>query len=221
MATKGKRKTTSKRKGKVRRGRPLGSKNKPKRMGATAAAPAIESGFPAGAAASLDILPAANRPGTDAQRTEAANAATKAVQSMLESGKIAANQYKETYNSVFATIYGSMVGVNGNGAAVAPVTVGPALSERGFVLRDKTNPAIDPKESVRRDSIVCLHDGKAFKSLKRHLKTMYGQTPDEYRVAFGLPADYPMTAPNYSKARSAIAKKLGLGKKKGRGRNGK
>ncbi|VXC51038.1 conserved hypothetical protein [Bosea sp. 125] len=63
------------------------------------------------------------------------------------------------------------------------------------------------------DAITCLEDGKKFKSLKRHLNTFYGLTPEQYRVKWGLPADYPMVAPAYAEARSALAKSMGLGRK--------
>ncbi|MDX8535313.1 MucR family transcriptional regulator [Mesorhizobium sp. VK25A] len=74
-------------------------------------------------------------------------------------------------------------------------------------------PAVPIKKSVTPDYIISLEDGKKFKSLKRHLSTHYGLTPDEYRAKWGLPADYPMVAPNYAAARSALAKTLGLGRK--------
>lgn len=74
-------------------------------------------------------------------------------------------------------------------------------------------PAVPIKKSVTPDYIVSLEDGKKFKSLKRHLSTQYGLTPDEYRAKWGLPADYPMVAPNYAAARSALAKTMGLGRK--------
>ena len=73
-------------------------------------------------------------------------------------------------------------------------------------------PAISPRRSVRADHIVCLEDGKKFKSLKRHLATAHGTTPDQYRAKWGLAADYPMVAPEYAATRSAMAKKLGLGR---------
>jgi len=75
-------------------------------------------------------------------------------------------------------------------------------------------PAVPIKKSVHPDYIVCLEDGKQLKMLKRHLKTSYGLTPDDYRTKWGLPADYPMVAPNYAKARSALAMEIGLGKRK-------
>ncbi len=77
-------------------------------------------------------------------------------------------------------------------------------------------PAVNPKKSVFPDHIVCLEDGKKFKSLKRHLRTHYDLSPEEYREKWGLPADYPMVAPNYAAARSALAKKMGLGQQRRR-----
>ncbi|GAA4113188.1 MucR family transcriptional regulator [Aminobacter aganoensis] len=74
-------------------------------------------------------------------------------------------------------------------------------------------PAVNPKRSILPDYIICLEDGKKFKSLKRHLAVHFGLTPEEYRAKWGLPADYPMVAPNYAAARSALAKTLGLGRK--------
>ena len=77
-------------------------------------------------------------------------------------------------------------------------------------------PAVNPKKSVFPDYIVCLEDGKKFKSLKRHLRTHYDLSPEEYRDKWGLPSDYPMVAPNYAAARSALAKKMGLGQQRRR-----
>lgn len=78
-------------------------------------------------------------------------------------------------------------------------------------------PAVDPKRSVKPDHIICLEDGKRFKSLKRHLGAQHGMTPDEYRRKWDLPRDYPMVAPNYASARSELARSIGLGRQ-GRGR---
>src|SRR6201991_577984 len=75
-------------------------------------------------------------------------------------------------------------------------------------------PAVSIKKSVTPEYLVCLEDGKKFKSLKRHLRTQYNMTPEQYRDKWGLPADYPMVAPNYAVARSQLAKKMGLGQQK-------
>lgn len=77
-------------------------------------------------------------------------------------------------------------------------------------------PAVPVKKSVSGDYIICLEDGKKFKSLKRHLRSHYGLSPKEYRAKWNLPLDYPMVAPNYAAARSVLAKKMGLGKKTSR-----
>lgn len=77
--------------------------------------------------------------------------------------------------------------------------------------REEPKPAVSVKRSVMPDYIICLEDGKKFKSLKRHLRTHYNLTPEEYREKWGLPHDYPMVAPNYARARSELAKKMGLG----------
>ena len=72
-------------------------------------------------------------------------------------------------------------------------------------------PAVSVKKSITPDYLICLEDGRRFKSLKRHLRTKYDMSPDEYRTKWGLPRDYPMVAPNYAKARSELAKQMGLG----------
>ena len=84
-------------------------------------------------------------------------------------------------------------------------------SEGGLVTTQK--PMVPIKKSVTPEYIVCLEDGKKLKMLKRHLRTAYRMTPDEYRAKWGLPADYPMVAPNYAQQRSAFAKRIGLGRK--------
>jgi predicted transcriptional regulator len=78
---------------------------------------------------------------------------------------------------------------------------------------DKPQPAVPVKKSVFADHIVCLEDGKKLKMLKRHLKTAYDMTPEQYRERWGLPQDYPMVAPSYARHRSSLAKKIGLGTK--------
>ena len=77
----------------------------------------------------------------------------------------------------------------------------------------KQKPAVTVKRSITADYLICLEDGKKLKMLKRHLRTSYGLTPEEYRTKWGLSSDYPMVAPNYAKQRSAFAKKIGLGKR--------
>lgn len=77
-------------------------------------------------------------------------------------------------------------------------------------------PAVPPKKSIFDDHLVCLEDGKKFKSLKRHLRSHYNLTPAQYREKWGLPADYPMVAPSYAKARSRLARQMGLGQQRGK-----
>ena len=81
------------------------------------------------------------------------------------------------------------------------------------VIPEKREPAVSVRASVKPDYIVCLEDGKKLKMLKRHLMTHYNMTPEEYRVRWNLPADYPMVAPNYAEKRRELAKKIGLGRK--------
>ena len=82
------------------------------------------------------------------------------------------------------------------------------------VVEEVLKPAIPVKKSVTPEFIVCLEDGLKFKSLKRHLRTKYNMTPEEYRAKWGLPNDYPMVAPSYAEARSNLAKKMGLGQQR-------
>ena len=92
-------------------------------------------------------------------------------------------------------------------AALSKVATGPTEQPAG----EQQQPAVPIKKSVQPDFIVCLEDGKKFKSLKRHLRTVYDLTPEQYRSKWGLPAGYPMVAPNYAAARSELAKQMGLG----------
>ncbi|HEX6001805.1 MAG TPA: MucR family transcriptional regulator [Hyphomicrobiaceae bacterium] len=82
------------------------------------------------------------------------------------------------------------------------------------VEREELKPAVAPKKSIHDDYIICLEDGKKFKSLKRHLRTHYNLSPEEYREKWGLAHDYPMVAPRYAAARSQLAKQMGLGTRK-------
>ncbi len=89
---------------------------------------------------------------------------------------------------------------------------------QGATAAEPPKPAVPVKRSVTPEYIVCLEDGLKFKSLKRHLRTRYNLTPDQYREKFGLPPDYPMVAPNYAAARSKLAKDMGLGQQRRRRR---
>ena len=113
--------------------------------------------------------------------------------------------------------------VSNNSVAISDLAilinnVHAALSNLGEkpVEEEKPVPAVSIRASVKPDHIVCLEDGKKLKMLRRHLMTHYGMTPDDYRAKWGLPADYPMVAPNYAERRRALAKEIGLGTK-GRG----
>ena len=88
-----------------------------------------------------------------------------------------------------------------------------ASTATGLPIREELRPAVPVKKSVTPEYIVCLEDGKKFKSLKRHLRTHYDLSPEDYREKWGLPHDYPMVAPNYAIRRSELARKHGLGRK--------
>ncbi|MEE8246637.1 MAG: MucR family transcriptional regulator [Alphaproteobacteria bacterium] len=91
-----------------------------------------------------------------------------------------------------------------------------AVGVPAAALIERPQPAVPIKKSVTPDYIICLEDGKKLKMLKRHLKTRYGMSPDEYRERWGLAADYPMVAPNYAEQRRELAKKIGLGTRRRR-----
>jgi predicted transcriptional regulator len=118
----------------------------------------------------------------------------------VSNNSLAAAQLPE----IIRTIHASLVGLQSAGASAEPPT-----------------PAVPIKKSVHDDYIVCLEDGKKLKMLKRHLRTAYGLTPEEYRQKWGLAPDYPMVAPNYAAQRSAFAKKIGLGRTGGRRKRGR
>ena len=89
-------------------------------------------------------------------------------------------------------------------------------SGRGETPAEPAKPAVSVKKSMTADYLICLEDGKRFKSLKRHLRAQYNMTPEQYRDKWKLPADYPMVAPNYAVARSQLAKNMGLGQQRRR-----
>ena len=117
--------------------------------------------------------------------------------------------------------------VSNNSVAMADV---PALIEHVFgtlsklgtepaeEAKEKLKPAVPIRRSITPDYIICLEDGKKLKMLKRHLRTAYDMSPEEYREKWSLPADYPMVAPNYAAQRRTLAKKIGLGTKRTRGK---
>ena len=102
------------------------------------------------------------------------------------------------------------------GASAGSPAFSSACNNSAAPERQELRPAVAVKNSVKPDYIICLEDGKKFKSLKRHLRTHYNLSPEEYREKWGLPHDYPMVAPNYAAARSELAKKMGLGTRRER-----
>ncbi len=105
----------------------------------------------------------------------------------------------EALPALIRSVYAALAGVDGTGGTTAAA--------------EKPRPAVPIGKSVFPDYLVCLEDGKKLTMLRRHLKTSYGLTPEQYRARWGLPAHYPMVAPNYAARRSAIAKEQGLGRK--------
>jgi len=116
------------------------------------------------------------------------------VSSHVANNSVAVNDLPQLIQNVFSTLSGL------GGAAKLPEV--------------KQEPAVAIRNSIKPDYIVCLEDGKKLKMLKRHLMTSYGMTPDDYRAKWGLPADYPMVAPNYAESRRQLAKSIGLGTKR-------
>ncbi len=96
------------------------------------------------------------------------------------------------------------------------VALSRVSGKSGDAQSEPLKPAVSLKKSITPEYIVCLEDGKKFKSLKRHLRTQYDMTPEQYREKWGLSADYPMVAPNYAAARSQLAKQMGLGQQRRR-----
>ena len=122
-----------------------------------------------------------------------------------------------------ASIVSAYVSNNSVPTAELPALIGQVHSAltrvssgHGEVPLEPPKPAVSVKKSITPDYIVCLEDGKKFKSLKRHLRTQYSMTPEQYRDKWSLPADYPMVAPNYAIARSQLAKQMGLGQQRRR-----
>ena len=122
-----------------------------------------------------------------------------------------------------ATIVSAYVSNNPTPASELPALIGQIHAALLRVSTGRAEPPLEPakpavpvKKSMTADYLICLEDGKRFKSLKRHLRTQYGMTPEQYRDKWGLPPDYPMVAPNYAVARSQLAKKMGLGQQRRR-----
>jgi len=132
--------------------------------------------------------------GVKASRDDVLRMAVDVVAAYVSNNQISSGQISEVINSV----YGSLMGLDGT-----PLDDASELPK----------PAVSIRKSVTPDYIVCLEDGKKLKMLKRHLRTTYNLTPEEYRTKWALPPDYPMVAPNYAKQRSQFAKDIGLGRK--------
>ncbi len=120
--------------------------------------------------------------------------ATDIVSAYVKNNPLSSTQVSE----IIRTVYGSL-------RETQKATDAAALGQK---------PAVTIRRSVRPDHLICLEDGKKLKMLKRYLRSTYGMTPDEYRAKWGLPPDYPMVAPDYSRQRSEFAKKIGLGRKR-------
>jgi predicted transcriptional regulator len=118
---------------------------------------------------------------------------TEVVSAYLAKNDLGASQIPEVINTVFQSLRDIEGGVV-------------------EVKSEPLKPAVSVRKSVAPDYIICLEDGKKLKMLKRHLRTMYNMSPDEYRAKWGLPSDYPMVAPNYARQRSEFAKQIGLGR---------
>jgi len=119
---------------------------------------------------------------------------TKVVTAYLGNNTISDTQISDVIESVYGSLENLVSGTGSN--------------------QTKQKPAVPIKRSITPDHIICLEDGKKLKMLKRYLRTTHGMSPDEYRIKWGLAADYPMVASNYAKKRSAFAKEIGLGKRK-------
>lgn len=130
------------------------------------------------------------------RRSELLTMTAEVVSAYASNNLLAPAQLSEVISTVFTTFAG--------------------LERGGGVEKPEAlKPAVPVRKSVTPDYIVCLEDGKKLKMLKRHLRSTYNMTPDEYRAKWGLPPDYPMVAPKYAEQRSAFAKKIGLGRKSG------
>jgi predicted transcriptional regulator len=133
----------------------------------------------------------------DQSNSELVTLAAEIVCAYVSNNTVAAAELPD----VIASVHSALARATG-GAVAAPVE------------REEQKPAISAKKSITNEYLICMEDGKKFKSLKRHIRTHYNLSPEEYREKWGLPHDYPMVAPAYAEARSALAKKMGLGTRK-------
>jgi len=139
---------------------------------------------------------------------------------------MAENLGESSYIQLTANIVSAYVSNNTVASAEIPNLIGQVYSALLRVTNGQVAPPTEPpkpavpvKRSITPEHIVCLEDGKKFKSLKRHLRTQYDMTPEQYREKWGLAPDYPMVAPNYAAARSRLAKQMGLGQQRRRRRD--
>ena len=139
---------------------------------------------------------------TKTSHAEILRMTTEIVSAYVSHNELSNSQIPEVIRSVFG-ILSSQAGDGGAAAQKPP------------------KPVVSVRKSVTPDYIICLEDGRKLKMLKRHLRTTYNMTPDEYRAKWGLAADYPMVAPNYAAQRSAFAKKIGLGRKRVKAKRGR
>ncbi len=134
-----------------------------------------------------------------------------------------ANSDHELLAELTAQVVSAYVGNNAISAEELPTLITNVHSALGNTVGlapagpvEKPKPAVNPKKSLTNDYIICLEDGQKFKSLKRHLMSHYGMTPQDYREKWDLPSDYPMVAPAYAEERSRLAREMGLGRKPGK-----
>ena len=130
------------------------------------------------------------------KNAETLRMAVDIVSAYVGNNSVPANQVPEVIN----TVYESLLSVSGSNRSSD---------------NNRSKPAVPVRRSITPDHIICLEDGKKLKMLKRHLRAVYGLSPEEYRTKWNLPADYPMVAPNYAEQLSNFAKQIGLGRKKG------
>lgn len=135
-------------------------------------------------------------------RDEILRMSVDVVAAYLSNNQLPAGQIPEVINTVFR----SLSSLDGTSTEV---------------VQEPMKPAVPVRRSVTPEYLICLEDGKKLKMLKRHLRTTYNMTPEEYRAKWNLPPDYPMVAPNYAKQRSDFAKQIGLGRKPGEKRRGR
>jgi predicted transcriptional regulator len=138
---------------------------------------------------------------------------------------MAENSGESNYIQLTANIVSAYVSNNTVSSADIPALIGQVYAALMRISNGQAAPPAEPlkpsvpvKRSITAEYLVCLEDGKKFKSLKRHLRTQYDMTPDQYRAKWNLPPDYPMVAPNYAAARSQLAKQMGLGQQRRRRR---